>query len=294
MLNSFVKKLQEPFPERQHGLTKVKEVFFTAMFVAIFLYLFNPFGLQNMPQGLGLSAFIFGVITFVFYLFFHIVVKNVLKIHSDVPSWTLWKWIISMMLMTLWISVGNFVFLIYSLPDNFKLSDFPKMLQYTLMVGITPMAVSGMLIQMNALKRHVSEAKNFEKVNQQALQNKQCDQSHVFELEISNGEKLLLSAESIYFIEAMQNYLMVHHSIAEATKIKQTIVRLTMTKAQTLLKDDNVIRCHRSFIVNTQKVEKVTGNAQGLKLKLIDLNEREIPVSRRYIPQIKDALLAAR
>lgn len=291
MLNSFFRKLNEPFPERQQGLKKVKEIFFTALFVTLFLYLFNPFGLQNMPQGVGLSASIFGVITFVFYLFFHWFVGSVLKLHTDVPSWTLWKWIVSMMAMTLWISIGNFAFLIFSLPNNFSLGDFPKMLQYTVMVGITPTAISGMLIQVNGLEKHLDEAKDFSKFHQDPLPEKHNKSRHV-EFEISNGENLSIATEAIYFIEAMQNYLMVHHESGQPTQVKQTMVRLTMTKAAILVDDYSMLRCHRSFIINTQKVAKVSGNAQGLKLALVNLTDREIPVSRRYIPLIKDALLS--
>ena len=45
-------------------------------------------------------------------------------------------------------------------------------------------------------------------------------------------------------------------------------------------------RCHRSHLVNLKKVKNISGNAQGLKLELINQSEM-VPVSRNYIPIIK-------
>lgn len=43
----------------------------------------------------------------------------------------------------------------------------------------------------------------------------------------------------------------------------------------------HIIRCHRSYIVNLDRVERVTGNAQGYKLHLLG-GQFEVPVARRF------------
>ena len=50
-----------------------------------------------------------------------------------------------------------------------------------------------------------------------------------------------------------------------------------------------VVQCHRTFLVNTEKIIRASGNAQGFTLQLKDLPET-IPVSRKYVPQIRKSL----
>ena len=48
-------------------------------------------------------------------------------------------------------------------------------------------------------------------------------------------------------------------------------------------------RCHRMYLVNLAHVHWVSGNAQGLKLHLTDLEEA-VPVSRSLTNTIKEKL----
>jgi DNA-binding LytR/AlgR family response regulator len=49
----------------------------------------------------------------------------------------------------------------------------------------------------------------------------------------------------------------------------------------------NIYRCHKSYLVNLAKVNHVSGNAQGYKLHLKDV-EDQIPVSRKLNEEIKE------
>lgn len=89
---------------------------------------------------------------------------------------------------------------------------------------------------------------------------------------------------NIWFIESLQNYVNIYFWNGETMEKKTE--RATLKSCENLIKNTNLLRCHRSFIVNTTIVENVSGNAQGLKLKLRNL-ETTIPVSRSYIPLFK-------
>ena len=51
----------------------------------------------------------------------------------------------------------------------------------------------------------------------------------------------------------------------------------------------DMVRCHRTCIINIGSVEKLQRTAQGTKLWVIDYDE-EIPVSRQYLLGVKAAL----
>lgn len=62
-----------------------------------------------------------------------------------------------------------------------------------------------------------------------------------------------------------------------------------MKEIEINLKAQFIIRCHRSFIVNVNIVEKVIRDAHQMKLYLPHIS-KPIPVSRSYIPVLEDLL----
>ncbi len=64
---------------------------------------------------------------------------------------------------------------------------------------------------------------------------------------------------------------------------------MPISKLESQINEFGLIRCHRSYIMNPDKVIQVSGNAQGLKLELSN-KTYQVPVSRKYIPEIKAVL----
>ena len=94
-----------------------------------------------------------------------------------------------------------------------------------------------------------------------------------------------MRSENIRYAEAMQNYVTVW--FLDNDSLQKEVLRATVSSIEEQLSDCAVIRCHRSYLVNVDAVEKVTGNAQGLRLKLSGITQEEVPVSRSYINKIR-------
>ena len=86
----------------------------------------------------------------------------------------------------------------------------------------------------------------------------------------------------------MQNYVTVW--FLKDGKLTKEMLRATIASVEEKFAGTDVIRCHRSFLVNVDCIEKVSGNAQGLRLQLKGLSEMEVPVSRSFIPKIRELL----
>ena len=276
-MKSLIKKINEPFPASNNGIKAIKEIIFTGLFVALFLLFFNPFGLQNMPLGVVGSSAVFGLITIFFCFSFKVFVTNILRIETDHPSWTLGKWLLMTFTMVCWVAVGNFIYLLLSLPQNFNISDFLKMLKYTVMVGITPVVISGLLIQLRALKENNQKAMEIQSAYEKQSRQATVPKSQII-FEVGSGNNLNLYINDIFAIEAMQNYLVLYYYDEHGHKIKNTLIRKTMSSAENQFSSTDLMRCHRSFIVNIAKIDSISGNAQGLKLKLIEPSKLTIPV----------------
>ncbi len=281
-MKNILKKLNEPFPEDISLQHNIRSIVGVGVFVTVFLYLLRPFGLDNYPGGKLLICIKFGLVTVFAGLSYDLFGIYVLGLKKDLPSWTLWKWIVSAIFLILFISICNYLFMMTLMAwGGFSWYNFFYMITSTFAVGIFPIIFSGMLVQMNAYKRNQIQAKDM----QAALSPKQTKVHTIILAGENSREDYLFPFADLLYIEAMQNYVSVCHF--KAGTIEKTVFRSTIKRMETQTMGSPLIRCHRSFMVNANLIEKVAGNAQGLRLTLKGLPDFEVPVSRKYIPTLK-------
>lgn len=283
MQTSIVTLLKEPFPENTSFGQSLIGMFWVSLFIALFLYFFKPFGLYQVEQNLLGLCMAFGGVTLLVSMVYGLVFRYGLRINTDLPSWTLWKWFAQSIALVCLIAIGNFLLLLWLYPDEVdNWNDIVGIISNTLILGSIPIAFSGVLIQLRAAKRNRAQA---EGIGRSPLAQ---DEVRLARFEISKNEFLEVDISAILYVEAMQNYVVVHYF--DKDELKNQIVRSTIGSIASQLNESSVLRCHRSYLVNTRFVGEVSGNAQGLKLVLPKAKNVEISVSRTYIPAFKQAM----
>ncbi len=104
-----------------------------------------------------------------------------------------------------------------------------------------------------------------------------------------NGkEQFLLPPAAIRYITAADNYVRIY--FIKDDQPTSHLLRNTLRKAEEgIIILPQFFRCHRAFIVNLKTVQHVSGNAQGYKLHLQEVEEL-IPVSRNLNAQLAERL----
>jgi DNA-binding LytR/AlgR family response regulator len=175
------------------------------------------------------------------------------------------------------IAIANFAFMNF-LGSSLSFSNFISAIVATFLVGFFPVFFAG-YVKIGRASR----------INQKAAQSVNTgisDHHRLVSLGSDSKDQLQLSLQQIWFVEAMQNYVVVHYK-DEHQQWQQKIIRSTLSNVEQTLDQSSVIRSHRSFLVNRAKIMDVEGNAQGLKLTLEDLDNRKVPVSRKYISEFQ-------
>jgi DNA-binding LytR/AlgR family response regulator len=68
------------------------------------------------------------------------------------------------------------------------------------------------------------------------------------------------------------------------------MIRYSLKKAtETVNEFEFILRCHRTFIVNINHIKEITGNSQGYKLYLENL-DFPVLVSQKYIASFKERI----
>lgn len=265
--------LQQPFPDVQGLVFSFRSSLVVGLFIFLFLYSFQPFGLSTVSQPLLITA-TFGLITFLVSMLYEIFVFYTLEIERDKPVWTYGKWLIFTLVLVGLIAIANFLYITYLGFVEFSFSALLLMLRQTYIIGIFPIVFSGMIRVISAQRKNSQTAEQVVLPIQKKLHRP---------VQITNynaSETHELDEDAICYVEALQNYVSIYH-IEDGT-VKKTTLRNTLSATEKQLAETSTIRCHRSFLVNRERITKVDGNAQGLKLTLEGL-EGQVPVSRKYI-----------
>jgi len=279
MVSKIVAFFNQPFPSSIETKDIIKESAIVGFLIFIILFLLQPFGLNGPPLSETLQITLsFGLMTFGVSLVFHFFLIRVLGFHSDKPSWTFGKWILSTFILILIINVANFLYMAMVMGYlDFTWSHFMSQLYATLIVAIFPVVFFGTITMMNRQRKYEDLAKDIKVPD--ILEN---EQGTIDTITIPNQSiSLVLTIQDILYVEAMQNYATIH-----LVDGRTEIVRSTLKSLVDILAPHNIIRSHRSYLVNLKNVKKVSGNAQGLKLSMKD-SEEMVPVSRKYIAIVR-------
>lgn len=282
-----LKRFFEPFPMQNKGKKNLLTALYVSLFVSFFLYLFDPFNLYKLPMGAFYAAVCFGGVSFLCSVIYDFISNYVLRLKTDLPSWTLWRWLVYMLGLISIIAFGNIVLISIISVQTISGDVIWQMFKNTLMVGITPITAFGFQIQYQSNKTFQKAADEITLQKQHNTANKAFQQNGTITLQLSSSESLSLNLNAILYVESLQNYIQIHYQHADSGEIKTAVIRSTLSAFYQQLPDCHFFQCHRCFLVNLNHVVQVNGNAQGLKLLLTNDLPNFIPVSRRYISEFK-------
>ena len=271
MIQSIINFINQPFPEEDNSKKYYLKLTIISLFVSLFILLFKPFGLHRLGNLIWTYAIIFGLITLLSSIVYDIIIKRIFRVKYTGPSFTLWKWLLSTLGLILFISISNYVFVRTTIIDS-GLSLW-NMIYATFIIGIFPIAFIGSLTVVAQSSKHQKIANDFKR-NSSPQEN-------------DDGKKELIHnipIENILFIEAKQNYVDINY--IDDNELNIETIRSTLTAIEKL-SHNGLTRCHRSFLVNLDKILSVKGNAQGLKL-FLNYGDLIVPVSRKYISIFKN------
>jgi len=96
--------------------------------------------------------------------------------------------------------------------------------------------------------------------------------------------RLSIKLADLLFLQASDNYVTIVYNHQE--KQAKYMLRSSLKIIQEELKHLPLIRCHRSYMVNFEKVKIIRREKDGLKLELETPVPTEIPVSKTYVEEV--------
>lgn len=272
--------LKKPYPFNDDLKRNAKLIFFISVSIFAFLLLFQPLDISILPNRDKIYLVIgLGVITFLSLSL------NLLVIPSMFPKiflhreWIIWKEIIWNLWMLFTIAFGYF--LSYKLLGILEVDFY--MIVKLILIAIIPLTLLIVFNQDRLLRLHLKIANELNS----KLKDTKADVEKLVHFDSDyQKDKLSMKARLLLLIRSADNYIEIFWK--DGDQINSRLVRSTLLKAQDLLSDyPYVFKCHRSYIVNINHIDRVEGNSQGYKI-FIENIDFEIPVSKSAVDQLKD------
>jgi hypothetical protein len=289
---NLLKRFKEPYPAEFTWGCALKYGVLTGIFVWLFFLLFEPFGLSGSPAAVKRILFPgYGLICVLSLLISDAMIPRLLPGLFREKNWKLWKNILWAMWATFIIGIGAFYLTrIVFIKCGFSVKHLSLIyiLQATFFIGVFPIT----FITLAKLNSLLSKS--------QAIANETNPQidAHRLKAEASPGQKKIVEmiAENekdrfqtpladLLYIAAEENYVEVFY---QGEKVKKSLIRSSLSRIQEQLQPfyPRLFRCHRTYLVNMDKILKVSGNAQGLRLTIEGVDHL-VPVARRYVDEFR-------
>ena len=97
--------------------------------------------------------------------------------------------------------------------------------------------------------------------------------------------KITIVLENLLYVDSADNYATIHY--LNKSKLSHFLIRNSLKwMEENLTKESPLVRCHRSFIVNLDKVKVLRKTKDGIFLELDTENTPDIPVSKTYYERV--------
>lgn len=270
--------LSQPYPfesykNRSH-VRKLLGILAQGAFIALFLILFKPFDISrwNHPH-LTLTLIGFGLVTSFAGLFIQFIIVPAFPKYFSEDKWTVGREILLLLLLILFIALGNLALLIFVGAQNFTFWNFINNVLSVVILGAFPISF-GILIN------YIFQLRKFQKQVQVRPHEQSINSFKEITLVAENEkDSLTFKLENLQYMESADNYAIIY--LIENGAQRKEMLRSSLTRLLSQINDSEVVRCHRSYIVNLSQVQEVSGNAQGYKLHLENCDAL-VPVARKY------------
>jgi hypothetical protein len=262
---------------------RLKRAMLVGLFIALFLGIFQPFGLGTLPNSWTLAGG-YGLVTLLAMAMLDLVLTG---LRIDPERWTLGRELLSYVANILLIGLLNAAYSAWQGFATMQASTIAIFTLYTLLVGFFPVTAMVLVGFQRSKVHYVKESETINAGLDAPAEPEVQPVRRVVLVGENQNEKLEVAVDDLFYLKSADNYVEVHH---RRNELERSVLRGSLRFFQDQLQDHPAfLRCHKSHVVNLDRVVRVSGNAQGLRLHL-EGDLAEVPVSRSLTEEVRARL----
>lgn len=275
---------------------------FVYAFAIGFIFLVNPFGVESWVDWESRDQYVLTVFLVVGIGFLVLLVSRTImyllrnKVVLDVKKYLIW---IAIELFALTVFYTFFVYFYDNRGRGGYFDIFPTTFQYVALMLLVPYIISGLYMALKEKKEQemdaVQQKEEYDESKSEMtksisetellLKEQEAVQHNIVNFYDDKGQlKLSVDIDSLLYIESADNYVNIYYS--SKGKFSRFMLRATLKSIEDTFADCDLVRCHRSYVVNFKKVKVLRKEKMGLFLDLDFEKAPEIPVSKTYAESV--------
>jgi hypothetical protein len=261
----------------------IRLILLTASFALLFINIFQPFGSRGWyPYISDFKYFFFSSLIILTGMLVVVVSRlimfSITKKHS-IQYWQYALWVTSeIFAMSLFFSLfAKFI------PEEGMKRDFMEIFHQstvnTSLVLLLPYSILWLYFSWRDKNKILEEMTRDEHIVETPKKN-------LIAFPDEKGElKITIVLENLLYVDSADNYATIHY--LNKSKLSHFLIRNSLKwMEENLTKESPLVRCHRSFIVNLDKVKVLRKTKDGIFLELDTENTPDIPVSKTYYERV--------
>ena len=282
--------LAQPLPFFYSRQRIAKLSLLVAVVVSLFLLLFRPVGFGNDERfHILFASATFGSIAGIMFGITFLAASGIQLFNRN---WTILKELLLFSLLITVVACCNTAVRHFWVlgEEQSRLLVLLQELKHTTLVGIIPVSLIWGINFWKRLPANIrSEVKQYIGIPKATNTEHEIVEPSIVSLSSQTSEALSIALNDLLYIKADGNYVEVF--CHQHGNIEKHLLRSSLKQIEEQLHGhQQLVRTHRAYLVNTEHVSEVNGNAAGYKLNLNGIADIDIPVSRKRIALFDEAL----
>jgi hypothetical protein len=272
---------QKPIPsylnEKQNI---VRLILFTSLFALVFINIYSPFGADRWFNVTRLQFFTYSSLIILTGVLVVVISRVIMYQVSKRHTILIWHYLLWIFAEVLSMSLSYAIFEKFLLGDERLFTDLVKnSSRNTALVLLLPYSVSWLYFSWRDKKEQIERL-----AEGQALPTGARNMIPFYD---EKGIlKFSVKKENLFYLESAENYVSICY--INKDKVAKYMLRDTLKKIEETFSGTEIVRCHRSYMVNFEKVKVIRRDRDGLKLGFDNPLVMDIPVSRTYINPVME------
>lgn len=266
-----------PFPLLEDAKSKLFLVLFCGFFSAFFIYFYNPFNLQSVTYETAIGRFLSiwnaGILGALILSITQFLLRPVLNLDSFTRGQFL-LWVIFEFAL---LCIG--IFIVFGESKEPFLVELSSIVKYTVSLGLLPYILACLVIAVFKLSDvEENSSGNKRMANTNSAGNASSDQISIKD---ENGKiMLVLNVNQILFLKSEDNYISIFY--LQNDQVEKALIRTNLKKIVGEWDHPNLIRIHRSYMVNMQRIDSVQRKKGDFQIQLSHFSDMPLKVSGTY------------
>jgi len=252
------------------------------------MVIFQPFGLAGYSEYdklLLLSGY--GFVTFLVLCLNLFLIPGIFSFFFQETKWTIWKELLFLLWILFTIGLGNLFYTSAFFNLRLTFSSVLTIQLFTLSIGIIPITTIT-IVKHNYLNRRNRLSADQLSAGIGHRQHQPANGSQILLASDNGKDEIRIAIPDLLVVDSDGNYITVTYLLDG--KSRSVLLRNTLFYAEKVVSPyPEIFKCHRSYLVNLDRITKVNGNSQGYRLVIHGVS-KEIPVSRGNSARLKELL----